>query len=164
MITDTLRLNRLNHLIEVAQNIPAEKFNMSYWMRKDTLEEEYPGAMPTSFVPVECTSAGCLLGWAGLDKEFRNQGLSTYTLPGAIYGSVQFKGELNGGAAQLFFGIGEGQVSDLFAPSCYNSYPILRGDVIDKIKHLIRIYSPEQNNELNTITNGTLIEQHSPQL
>lgn len=126
------RLRRLRRLLFVAQNIPERRFYMGHWFTKgfnylfgkhqigiesySRLKTE----IPENFVKnISCNTAGCLLGWASRDKDFRHEGLR-FDFDGGT-GHITYEGHSELQAGQNFFGLTREESQELFMPNYYKS-------------------------------------------
>ena len=100
----SIRLERLNHLVEVLELVPDENLEMCHWVSPTPLRAKVFFArkpLPDNFTDLDCNSAGCALGWSAADKEFRKEGL--YFNKSWPMGSITFKGYSDYNAARVFF-------------------------------------------------------------
>jgi len=141
---NSLRLNRLNHLVEVMQAVPPKKFFMGAWMDPDFFNKPTRVEAPDTFIKVSCTTAACALGWAAMDRQFMLAGLSVVEQSDCGEVRLDSREDLSDGEVGMeFFGLNEDEVDDLFDPDGYDLYTldVKPRHVISKIKRLIKKYS-----------------------
>jgi hypothetical protein len=75
-----MNMNRMAWLLDVAERIPPEQFNMEDWFSGEVLDDDgdFTGelyhrdnALPTEHV---CNTTACLAGWCGVDPRFMRVG------------------------------------------------------------------------------------------
>jgi hypothetical protein len=127
-----MRIDRLQHLITVLQNVPLERFDISNWR-----------------VGGACGTVCCAAGWAALDPQFNEQGL---VMPGTRPLLILEDETLDGfDALQVFFELTSEQVLYVFCAYSYapphEQHNVKPADVIARIRALIRIHQVNENTQ-----------------
>ncbi len=106
-----MNIERLQHLITVLENVPAERFDLAEW---------------------QCGTTACAVGWAALDPVFNKQGLRLTEGP---YGNPrpEYENDVNWPAVVGFFDLGYEDTIELFADYSYPEGATAQ-DVIARIK------------------------------
>ena len=133
---DILRIVRLKHLVHILENAPPGKFFMHVWLNNLKFIEETP----------VCGTSACALGWAALDPQFRQAGLSIASvLPYGVskpwynenYSLVPaYNNEFCVSAGAKFF-----KIEDKTAILLFTSILSTRSETIYKLNQLIQKYS-----------------------
>lgn len=101
------KIEKLQHLIKVIENIPPAQFNMQNWTRPDR----------------GCGTIHCAAGWAGEDLEFKKLGfrLDSYGAPKLIKTLPDYDVKIleDAGAVIEFFEISREVFDLIFMPSTY---------------------------------------------
>lgn len=118
-----MNIERLQHLIQILENVPAEKFDLSKW---------------------KCGTTACAIGWACSDPSFNEQGLRmthfshlgehTLYCPILRFGNRKEEGW---DAVTQFFDITREQADYLFANWTYQPSQGTTENVILRIKGLL---------------------------
>lgn len=99
---------------EILPNVPEDNFNLATWKERN-----------------ECGTTACAIGWACLDEQFNEEGL-TYD---EIYATPRYNNHLFWRAVREFFGLTQEQACDLFMEGGYDvEKRYHRRAVMDRIK------------------------------
>jgi hypothetical protein len=120
---------KFRQLIKVLQKVDASKFDLSHFAAKR-----------------ECGTVCCAVGWAGMNKWFRERGFKTYP----VYGFVKHKGEQGFDAVVQFFEIDRDETEYLFHPYSYPPKRSYLKYVINRIKSFVKMKNnPKMQGRLN---------------
>lgn len=97
-----MNTERLQHLITILRQVPAEDFDMAVW---------------------KCGTAACAVGWACLDPAFNEQGLS-FAMPQELPTYASSRGGMcvHWDAVEVFFDLSELQARRLFSWDAYRIF------------------------------------------
>jgi hypothetical protein len=92
-----MRIDRLNHLITILENVPPERFDLGTW---------------------SCGTTACAVGWAAVDKNFNAEGFYLFnTIPHLRTEHETLK---SWDAVKVFFELTSTQVYHLFSDEEYS--------------------------------------------